>query len=79
MASNARLKIVTSEPAASEELQAHEETYQGFSRLVLFAVLHIVLVLGCMALGFVGHVPVIAVTLGLGGTAALLAAFALTS
>lgn len=63
----------------SEELRAHEQTYEGFSKLVLFAVLHIILVLACMALGFVGHLPFLAVILGLGGTLALLVGFAISS
>lgn len=62
----------------AQELRDHRETYDRFSRLVLFAVLHIALVLSCMALAFLGHIPVLAVLLGLGGTLALLAAFAVT-
>ena len=62
----------------AQELRDHRETYEGFSRLVLFAVLHITLVLVCMALAFLGHIPVLAVLLGLGGTLALLVAFAVT-
>lgn len=62
----------------AQELRDHRETYDRFSRLVLFAVLHIALVLSCMALAFLGHIPVLAVLLGLGGTLALLVAFAVT-
>lgn len=61
------------------ELREHEETFHSFSRLVLFAVLHIVLVLVCLALGFVGHIPVLAVLMGLGGTLVLLIAFVIAS
>jgi hypothetical protein len=62
---------------SSREFRDHERTYNGFNRLVLFAVLHIALVLVCMALAFVGHVPLLALLLGLGGTVALLVVFAL--
>ena len=61
------------------ELREHEETFHSFSKLVLFAVLHIVLVLVCLALGFVGHIPVLAVLMGLGGTLVLLIAFVIAS
>jgi hypothetical protein len=45
---------------------------------VLFAILHIVLVLACLALAFLGNVPMLALILGVGGTVALLAAFGIT-
>ncbi|WP_428683910.1 aa3-type cytochrome c oxidase subunit IV [Reyranella sp.] len=72
------LDIVAPGTPPSEELRAHEQTYEGFSKLILFAVLHIILVLACMALGFVGHLPFLAVILGLGGTLALLVGFAIS-
>ena len=62
-----------------EELREHQENFHGFSKLVLFAVLHITLILACLALGLVGHIPVLAVILGLGGTLALLVCFAISS
>jgi tetrahydromethanopterin S-methyltransferase subunit E len=61
---------------AAQELRAHLQTFHGFSKLVLFAILHIGLVLACLALAFVGNSPLIALILGVGGTAALIAAFA---
>ncbi len=70
--------VDTPPETSAQELRDHRETYEGFSRLVLFAVLHITLVLVCMALAFLGHIPVLAVLLGLGGTLALLVAFAVT-
>ena len=79
MANTANLKIVAPDSAPVEELRAHQQTYQGFSKLVLFSALHIVLVLVCMALGFVGHMPTLAVILGLGGTVALEVGFAISS
>ena len=46
---------------------------------MLFAILFIVLLLSCMALGLVGNVPLFALLLGVGGTLALLVAFAVLS
>lgn len=62
---------------ATKELRDHEQTFHSFSKLVLFAILHIILVLSCLALAFPGNSPLIAVILGVGGTAMLLAAFAI--
>jgi hypothetical protein len=45
---------------------------------VLFAILHIALVLGCLALAFLGHAPLLATLIGVGGTVVLLAIFAIT-
>ncbi|MBY0324597.1 MAG: hypothetical protein K2X72_38170 [Reyranella sp.] len=61
-----------------QDLRAHQETFHGFSKLVLFAILHIGLVLGCLALAFLGNVPLFATLLGIGGTLGLLAIFAIT-
>jgi len=62
-----------------DDLPAHLTTYHSFNKLVLFAVLFIVLLLSCMALGLVGSVPIFALLLGIGGTIALLVAFAVLS
>ena len=62
--------------ATQDELEAHQNTYSAFSRLVLFAILWLVLLLSSLALGLIGHVGVIALLLGAGGTVALLIAFA---
>ena len=59
-----------------EDLPAHVQTYQSFNKLVLFAILFIVLLLSCMALGLVGSSGFFALVLGIGGTVALLIAFA---
>jgi hypothetical protein len=61
---------------ADPELRAHQETFAGFSKLVLFSILHVTLVLGCLALAFLGNAPILALFFGVGGTIALLAAFA---
>lgn len=59
-----------------DDLPAHAQTYQSFSKLVLFTILFIVLLLSCMALGLVGNSGVFALLLGIGGALALLVAFA---
>lgn len=63
--------------AANAEVGAHRRTFVTFERLVLFAAMHVALVLACLALAFVGHASGIALLLGLGGTVALIAAFAI--
>ncbi len=68
---------VTEFHSADAEDRAHRRTFVTFERLVLFSAMHIALVLASLALAFLGHVPVIAVLLGLGGTVALIAAFAI--
>ena len=60
---------------AQDDFPAHAQTYQSFSKLVLFTILFIVLLLSCMALGLVGNSGLIALLLGIGGTLALLVAF----
>ena len=57
-------------------MRAHEQTFHSFSKLVLFAILHIMLVLSCLALAFLGNAPLIALIAGVGGTVLLLALFA---
>ena len=60
----------------TQELREHQNTFHSFSKLVLFARLHVALMLVCLAMAFVGHVPVLDVLLDLGGTLALMVAFA---
>lgn len=62
-----------------DNLPAHLQTYHSFSKLVLFAILFIVLLLSCMALGLVGSAHIFALLLGIGGTVALLVAFTVLS
>ena len=61
--------------AGQDELRAHLATYASFSKLVLFMILWIVLLLACMAMGLVGSSGLIALLLGIGGTIALLVGF----
>ena len=62
-----------------DDYTAHLSTYTSFNKLVLFTILFIVLLLACMALGLVGGTPIFALLLGIGGTVALLVAFAVMS
>jgi hypothetical protein len=64
---------------AQDNYPAHLSTYNSFNKLVLFTILFIVLLLSCMALGLVGNVPLFALLVGIGGTIALLVAFAVMS
>ncbi len=59
----------------AREMREHEEAFRGFSKFVLFAVLHVGLVLGCIALAFLANIPVLALLVGLGGTLALVMGF----
>lgn len=58
-----------------EEMRAHRRSYFTFERLILFSALHIALVLVCLALAFLGDVPLIAFLLGVAGTLALIVGF----
>ena len=65
--------------ASNAEYRAHLDTYTSFNKLVLFMILWIVLLLASMALGLVGGVHILSLLLGVGGTIALLIAFAVLS
>ena len=56
-------------------MRAHRRSFLTFERLLLFSLLHIVLVLVCLALAFLGNVPVIAFLLGIVGSMGMIAAF----
>jgi len=62
--------------ATQQEVREHMETYTAFNKLVLFMILWIVLLLSSMALGLVAGVGLLATIMGVGGTLALLVAFA---
>lgn len=64
---------------AQDNYPAHLSTYTSFNKLVLFTILFVVLLLACMALGLVGNAHIFALLLGIGGTVALLVAFAVMS
>jgi hypothetical protein len=61
---------------SDDDLPAHVQTYESFNKLVLFTILFVVLLLACMALGLVGNLGLLSLVLGIGGTIALLIAFA---
>jgi hypothetical protein len=61
---------------AQDDFPAHVNTYHAFSKLVLFVILFIVLLLACMALGLVGNSGVFALLLGIVGSITLIVAFA---
>lgn len=66
-------------PAADPaEVRAHRESFHSFMKFTIFAVMHVALVLACLALGFPGNAPVVALLLGMGGTLALIVAFLVT-
>ena len=70
--------IVHDPRLADQELRFHQQTFRGFSKMILFAILHIMLVLGCLALAFLGNVPMLALLIGVGGTIAMIAVFAIS-
>ncbi len=59
----------------AEEVREHRRSYLGFERMVAFCALHIALILSCLALAFIGHVPVIAFLFGVGGSLVAIVAF----
>lgn len=59
-----------------DEYRAHLSTYTAFSKLVLFMILWIVLLLSSMALGLVAHLGALSLILGIGGSLALFIGFA---
>ena len=65
--------------ASQNDYRAHLDTYTSFNKLVLFMILWIVLILATMALGLVGGVHLLSLILGIGGTIALIVAFAVLS
>ncbi len=64
---------------AQDDYPAHLATYTSFNKLVTFSILWIVLLLVSMAVGLVGHMSLLALVMGIGGSIALLIAFAILS
>ena len=75
MAENLTAGAADTPGLTTQELREHERAFHSFSKLILFAILHIGLVLACMALAFLANLPVLALLIGLGGTAALVMGF----
>jgi len=44
----------------SDEVRNHLRAFIGFERLLWFSVLHVALLLACLALAFIGHIPLLA-------------------
>jgi fatty acid desaturase len=73
-----RKGVIMTDADMRADLPAHQQTYSAFNKVLLFAILHIMLMLVCLALAFLGHMPLLATVLGVGGTVALIAAFAVS-
>ena len=71
------MSVVHLDAGQIQEMRAHRRTFISFERLVLFAVMHITLTLGCLALAFLAHLPMLALLLGVGGTLAMIVGFAI--
>jgi hypothetical protein len=71
--------IVHDPRLVNQELRAHQQTFNGFSKLIFFAILHIMLTLSCLALAFLGNTPLLALLFGVGGTIALIAIFSIVT
>lgn len=61
---------------SQDDYPAHLKSYNSFNKLVTFSLLWIVLILASMALGLVGNMSILSLFLGIGGSVALLVAFA---
>jgi len=57
------------------EVRSHRESFHGFLKFATFSVMHVALMLVCLALGFPGNAPVFALLLGIFGTIAMVIAF----
>jgi hypothetical protein len=73
------MAVVEFDSASTQELNEHRRSFMTFERIVLFAVMHVALMLVCLALAFIGQIPLIALLLGAGGTLALIVAFVLSA
>jgi uncharacterized membrane protein len=58
-----------------EDMRQHRNSYLGFERMILFAVLHIALALVCLALAFLADIPVLAFLFFVGGSFVTIASF----
>ena len=73
------MAVIEADSADTQEFREHRRSFITFERMVQFAVLHIALILACLALAFLGDVPWIGFLFGVGGTLALIAWFAVTA
>ena len=73
------MAVIEFDSTATQEFSEHRRSFITFERIVQFAVVHIALILSCLALAFVGDVPWLGFLFGVGGTLALIAWFAVTA
>jgi len=73
------MTVVEFDPTTTQELREHRRSFVTFERMVEFAVVHIALILSCLALAFLGNVPWLGFLLGVGGTIALIAWFVVSA
>ncbi|MBS0523451.1 MAG: hypothetical protein JSS04_07415 [Proteobacteria bacterium] len=73
------MAVIEFDSAATQEVREHRRSFMTFERIVQFAVMHIALILSCLALAFLGNVPWFGFLLGLGGTLALIAWLVVTA
>ncbi len=67
------MAVTEFDSTVTQEAREHRRSFITFERIVQFAVMHIALILSCLALAFLGNVPWIGFLLGVGGTLALIA------
>jgi uncharacterized membrane protein (DUF485 family) len=72
------MAVVEFDPTATQEWREHRRSFMTFERMLMFAVMHIALVLSCLALAFLGNVPWLGFLLGVGGAIVLIATFVVT-
>lgn len=73
------MAVIEFDSTATPEAREHRRSFITFERIMQFAVMHVALVLSCLALAFLGNVPWVGFLFGVGGTLALIAWFAVTA
>lgn len=63
----------------AQDLRTHRETFHSFGKVLLFAILCIGLILACLALAFLGNIPLLSLLIGVAGMMALVVAFAVAT
>jgi len=73
------MAVIEFDSTARQEFSEHRRSFIAFERTMQFAVMHIALILSCLALAFFGDVPWLGFLFGVGGTLALIAWFVVTA
>jgi len=73
------MAVIEFDSTDTQERRQHRRSFITFEPMVQFAVMHIALILSCLALAFLGNAPWIGFLLGVGGTLALIAWFAVSA